>query len=132
MLSKKTPHEQYEKKIKDGGKKETPLNEAWLKKAAITLSNPLDVSLPYALGIFEESPFEKELIGAGLFAGEAVLKKQWQVAIAEIIGQTQLRLPAWDTLRPVNGGRIGKHSEHLQPLLTEMGEVFNIDPGAEW
>ena len=48
LSSKKTPHEQYEKKIKDGGKKETPLNEAWLKEAAITLSNPLDISLPYS------------------------------------------------------------------------------------
>jgi murein DD-endopeptidase MepM/ murein hydrolase activator NlpD len=48
LLGKKTPHEQYEKKIKDGGKKEMPLNEAWIKEAAITLSNPLDILLPYS------------------------------------------------------------------------------------
>ena len=48
LSSKKTPHEQYEKKIKYGSKKETPLNEAWLKEATITLSNPLDISLPYS------------------------------------------------------------------------------------
>ena len=47
LLNKKTPHEQYEKRIKDGGKKETPLTDAWLKEATITLSNPLDISLPY-------------------------------------------------------------------------------------
>ena len=33
---------------------------------------------------------------------------------------------------PIVGGRIGKHSEHLQPLLDEMSEVFRIDPSAEW
>lgn len=48
LPGKKTPHEHYEKKIKDGGKKETPLTEAWLKEAAITLSNPLDIWLPYS------------------------------------------------------------------------------------
>ena len=48
LFGKKTPHEQYEKKIKDAGLKETVFGEAWLKAAAITLSNPLDISLPYS------------------------------------------------------------------------------------
>ena len=30
IFGKKTPHEQYEKKIKDAGLKETALGEAWL------------------------------------------------------------------------------------------------------
>ncbi|MEJ7675649.1 MAG: hypothetical protein WKF59_23815 [Chitinophagaceae bacterium] len=36
------------RKIKDAGLKETALGEAWLRAAAITLSNPLDISLPYS------------------------------------------------------------------------------------
>ncbi len=48
IFGKRTPHEQYEKKIEDAGLKETALGEAWLKAAAITLSNPLDISLPYS------------------------------------------------------------------------------------
>ncbi len=48
IFGKKTPHEQYEKKIEDAGLKETALGEAWLNAAAITLSNPLDISLPYS------------------------------------------------------------------------------------
>lgn len=47
IFGKKTPHQEYEKKIKDAGLKETALGEAWLRAAAITLSNPLDISLPY-------------------------------------------------------------------------------------
>jgi murein DD-endopeptidase MepM/ murein hydrolase activator NlpD len=47
IFGKKTPHEQYEKKIKESGK-ENPLTDAWLKTAAITLSTPLDISLPYS------------------------------------------------------------------------------------
>ncbi len=48
LFGKKTPHQEYEKKIKDAGLKETALGEAWLRAAAITLSNPLDISLPYS------------------------------------------------------------------------------------
>lgn len=48
IFGKKTPHQEYEKKIKDAGLKETALGEAWLTAAAITLSSPLDISLPYS------------------------------------------------------------------------------------
>ena len=47
IFDKKTPHEQYEKKIKEGGIKQNSPGEAWLKAAAKTLSDPLDISLPY-------------------------------------------------------------------------------------
>lgn len=96
------------------------------------LQKSLDYTLPYALGIFEESPFEKELIQGGIFAGEAELKKQWIKNVEAVIGNTQLHLPDWKLITPIHGGRVGKHSEHLQPLLDEMSEVFKIDPTAEW
>jgi ring-1,2-phenylacetyl-CoA epoxidase subunit PaaC len=96
------------------------------------LQNSLETSLPYAFGIFEESPFEKEIISQGIFAGEEELKKKWIAKIENIINQTKLRLPDLKIVTPILGGRVGKHSEHLQPLLNEMSEVFRIDPNAEW
>ncbi len=96
------------------------------------LQRSLTKALPYALGIFEESPFEKEIINAGIFDGENELQKRWMKKVEEIIQQTNLSLPDWKIITPVFGGRIGKHSEHLQPLVDEMSEVFRIDPGAEW
>lgn len=96
------------------------------------LQHSLNHALPFALGIFEESPFEKELIEEGIFAGERVLRQRWEQKVEEILAQTQLALPAWDDHEPVTGGRAGAHSEHLQPLLDEMSEVFKIDPSAEW
>jgi ring-1,2-phenylacetyl-CoA epoxidase subunit PaaC len=96
------------------------------------LQDSLNKCAPYALGMFEESPHEKELIAAGIFAGENELKSKWKVKVKEIISQTKLTLPDLDKATPVNGGRVGKHSEHLQPLLDEMAEVFKIDPTAEW
>lgn len=96
------------------------------------LQHSLEYALPYALGIFEESPYEKELIAEGIFGGEQALKEKWKTKVEEVINQTQLQLPDWETMQPILGGRKGKHSEHLQPLLDEMSEVFNIDPTAEW
>ncbi|MEQ8304793.1 MAG: 1,2-phenylacetyl-CoA epoxidase subunit PaaC [Cyclobacteriaceae bacterium] len=96
------------------------------------LQKSLDYALPYALGIFEPSPLEHDIIKDGIFVGEEALKSQWMKKVEEVISQTKLRLPAWDTLTAMNGGRVGKHTEYLQPLLDEMSEVFKIDPTAEW
>ena len=96
------------------------------------LQKSLDYAMPFALGMFEESPYEKELISSGIFGGEQALKERWMKKVEEIISQTNLTLPDWKLIQPVMGGRIGKHTEHLQPLLDEMSEVFRIDPSAEW
>jgi ring-1,2-phenylacetyl-CoA epoxidase subunit PaaC len=96
------------------------------------LQQSLLYALPYALGMFEESLYEKELIRANIFAGEHILKVRWLRKIEEVINQTSLVLPDVNNITPDMGGRVGKHSEHLQPLLDEMSEVFKIDPAAEW
>lgn len=96
------------------------------------LQNSLNIAMPYALGMFEESPYEKELISDKIFGGEQALNVRWMKKVEEVIAQTSLQLPDWKTLQPVYGGRAGKHSEYLQPLLDEMSEVFKIDPTAEW
>ncbi len=96
------------------------------------LQRSLDYTMPFALGMFEESPYEKELIATNIFGGEQSLKERWMRKVAEIIGQTNLILPDWKLIKPVIGGRTGQHSENLQPLLDEMSEVFRIDPSAEW
>jgi ring-1,2-phenylacetyl-CoA epoxidase subunit PaaC len=96
------------------------------------LQQSLAYAMPYALGIFEKSPFEDELIQQGIFAGETVLQQRWFEQIAKALEPTALQLPKLDNLQPVTGGRKGKHTQHLQPLLDEMAEVFKIDPAAEW
>lgn len=96
------------------------------------LQKSLDYALPFALGIFEESPYEKEIMASGIFEGEQQIKEKWLAQIQKILSQTSLHLPGIKIIQPVMGGRTGTHSEHLQPLLDEMSEVFKIDPTAEW
>ncbi|PSR54211.1 phenylacetate-CoA oxygenase subunit PaaI [Adhaeribacter arboris] len=96
------------------------------------LQNALMNAWPYALGIFEESKWEEKLIAAHLFTGEIKLKQEWLDKIKTILAQTNLKLPDAATVNPALGGRVGKHTSFLQPLLDEMTEVYKIDPSAEW
>jgi ring-1,2-phenylacetyl-CoA epoxidase subunit PaaC len=96
------------------------------------LQKSLEYALPFALGIFEESPYENEIISHGIFEGEQKIKEKWHAQIQKILSQTSLHLPDLKIIQPMVGGRIGKHTEDLQPLLDEMSEVFKIDPTAEW
>src|SRR5690606_24011864 len=96
------------------------------------LQNAMNYAMPYALGMFEPSPVESVIISSGLFRGENLLREMWQKRIATILDETQLKVPDMSSIQPQLGGRLGNHTEHLQPLLDEMGEVFRIDPKAEW
>lgn len=92
----------------------------------------VDEVFPLALGIFEPSERDALLDAAGVFAGEAVLEERWLAAMAPVLERATLTLPDRATITPACGGRVGLHTEHLAPLLEEMGEVFRIDPTAEW
>lgn len=96
------------------------------------LQSALEEALPYALGIFEASPYEVTIIADDIFSGEEELYQRWWQEINKIFNETSLSVPDITMSKAKNGGRIGQHSSHLQPLLDEMSEVFKLDPTAEW
>ncbi|HAA10351.1 MAG TPA: phenylacetate-CoA oxygenase subunit PaaI [Cytophagales bacterium] len=127
------------KKLKSEVKYHVMHADTWIKQlgtsteeAKARMQASLNEALPYALGIFEPSKHEQQLIADGIYPGEAALQVEWQAVVEKVIAKTELTLPAWDSLEPVYGGRYGTHTEHLQPLVEEMSEVFRLDPTAEW
>jgi ring-1,2-phenylacetyl-CoA epoxidase subunit PaaC len=102
------------------------------EEAILRLQSSLNEAMPYALGLFEPSKYEQELIDAGVYPGEEAVKAEWLKRIQAVIEKTDLKLPDLASVAPKFGGRNGEHTEHLQPLLNEMSEVFDIDPTAEW
>lgn len=127
------------KKIKGEIKYHTMHAKIWMKQlgsateeSVSRLQNSLEEAMPYALGIFEPSKFEAELIKEDIFRGEEVIKEEWIEQISAILKETNLKMPDLNSITPVYGGRYGKHTEHLQPLLDEMSEVFKMDPTADW
>jgi ring-1,2-phenylacetyl-CoA epoxidase subunit PaaC len=133
------PLAQLAKKIQGELRYHTLHANTWIKKlgsataeSIARMQHALDEAMPYALGIFEESPFEQALIDEGIFEGEKSIRHKWLTKIESVIRETQLQMPDVNILTPVTGGRKGRHSEYLQPLLDEMSEVLRIDPQAEW
>jgi ring-1,2-phenylacetyl-CoA epoxidase subunit PaaC len=96
------------------------------------MQSALNECYPLALGIFEPSESEHILIEQKIFNGEQELEKAWHERIQAICEKAGLTIPCRETIYPGSGGRNGFHSYHLQPLLEEMTEVFQIDPSAEW
>ncbi len=92
----------------------------------------LDFAFPLALGIFEQSEYEIELIGEGIFGGETELQKRWIEAISITLEKATLVMPQIETVKPSYGGRHGSHTEYLEPMLDEMTEVIDTDPQAVW
>lgn len=85
-----------------------------------------------ALGIFEKSEFEEELIAQGVFAGEDELKKRWLAKVTAVVEAAGLQIPETIESKIDFGGRRGYHSEYLKQLLDEMTEVVRLDINAEW
>ena len=141
MLSNSSyePLAELARKIKGELKYHTLHGRTWMKKLGSAtpdsiqrLQTDLTAIFPYALGMFEPGKLEDQLMSDGIFEGEEELKAKWLDSIKVTLADTQLQLPDENTIEPVYGGRFGEHTEHLQPLLEEMSEVFRIDPEAEW
>ena len=92
----------------------------------------LNEAYPIAFGIFEKGPNEDALIADGIFGGEDQLKATWVATVNALIEKAGLKVPPISDEKVAYGGRYGYHTEYLQPMLTEMTEVFSLDPGAEW
>ena len=128
------------KKFKGEIKYHTMHADVWMKELAngteeskARMQSAIDSTFPLALGIFEEGDYEKELIESGIFQGEAALKEMWYQKISETLQRCGLQAPELESVQNAAlGGRKGFHTEHLQPLLSEMTEVFAIDPTADW
>jgi ring-1,2-phenylacetyl-CoA epoxidase subunit PaaC len=73
---------------------------------------------------------ERGLVDAGVAIDAAMLRPQWLKAVADVARQATLQLPqnAWMQ----QGGRSGRHSEHLGHLLSELQYMQRAFPGLTW
>lgn len=132
------PMAQLAKKVRGEIKYHVLHGDTWLKQlgqgteeSKARMQTALNEAYPLAMGIFEESEFETELNKDGIFPGEAELKKAWMEKVNPILEEAGLKIPDMKGDEGI-GGRKGYHTEHLQPMLNEMTEVYRLDPAAEW
>src|SRR6201996_8245296 len=80
--------------------------------------------------MFAVDDAERALIDAGVAIDPASLKSQWLKTVTGIVAEATLTLPKNDWMQ--QGGRVGRHSEHLGHLLSELQSLQRSFPGATW
>lgn len=134
------PLQPLAKKLKGEIKYHTLHANAWItqlcrggEESYARMQSALNVCFPLALGLFEPGgDAEALLVAEKVYPGEKALKELWMERVYSILTPAALNLPDEKNVQPAYGGRQGYHTEHLQPLLDEMGAVFRTDPAATW
>jgi ring-1,2-phenylacetyl-CoA epoxidase subunit PaaC len=84
----------------------------------------------YTGEMFEVDASERGLIDAGIAVDPATLRPQWLEMVSGVLHEATLKLPSSDWMQ--QGGRSGRHSEHLGHLLSELQSMQRTFPGATW
>jgi ring-1,2-phenylacetyl-CoA epoxidase subunit PaaC len=84
----------------------------------------------YTGEMFEADDSERGLIDAGIAIDPESLHAQWLETVSSVLREATLALPKSDWMQ--QGGRNGRHSEHLGHLLSELQSMQRTFPGATW
>jgi ring-1,2-phenylacetyl-CoA epoxidase subunit PaaC len=90
----------------------------------------LDWMWRFADELFAADEVDAAAQNAGIGADKADLRSAWDHRIDAVLAQALLQRPA--ARRGVVGGRLGRHSEHLGHLLSEMQFLQRAYPDASW
>jgi len=131
------PLAQLAKKFSSEIKYHTMHGDIWFKNLAngsqeskARVQTALNECFEYANGLFEKVEDEQTLINQGLYIGEEALKNQWLNKITSLVEEAGLTVASMGDKG--NGSLTGTHTEDLQPMLSEMTEVYNVEPNAQW
>jgi ring-1,2-phenylacetyl-CoA epoxidase subunit PaaC len=84
----------------------------------------------YTGEMFGVDESERALIERGVAVDPATLHPQWLKTVSSVVGEATLALPKSGWMQ--QGGRSGRHSEHLGHLLSELQSMQRTFPGATW
>ncbi len=73
---------------------------------------------------------ERGLIDAGIAVDPGALRASWLRTVSGVLDEATLQEPQNDWMQ--QGGRVGRHSEHLGHLLSELQFMQRAFPGATW
>ena len=84
----------------------------------------------YTGEMFAVDDSERGLIDHGIAVDPVSLHPQWLKTVSGVLAEATLALPKSDWMQ--QGGRSGRHSEHLGHLLSELQSLQRSFPGAIW
>jgi ring-1,2-phenylacetyl-CoA epoxidase subunit PaaC len=80
--------------------------------------------------MFAVDETERGLIDEGVAVDAPALRPLWLRTVSDVIAEATLTLPSNDWMQ--QGGRSGRHSEHLGHLLSELQYMQRTFPGLTW
>jgi ring-1,2-phenylacetyl-CoA epoxidase subunit PaaC len=85
---------------------------------------------PYADELFRDDELVERLAAEGVAVRPTSLRAGFDEVVAAVLAEAELEAPQGFTA--AGGGRSGRHTEHLGPLLAEMQVLARAHPGASW
>jgi ring-1,2-phenylacetyl-CoA epoxidase subunit PaaC len=84
----------------------------------------------YVDELFVMDDLESHLLERGVAVDRCALQQPWREAVSQTLAAGSLSVPTlqWQ----VSGGRLGLHTEHMNPLLAQMQSVQRAYPGLQW
>jgi ring-1,2-phenylacetyl-CoA epoxidase subunit PaaC len=93
----------------------------------------IDDTWPYVDELFHDDELVERLSDDGVAVLPSTLREPFDAVIATVLAEAELELPSGRTaFVAAGGGREGRHTEHLGPLLAEMQVLARAHPGASW
>lgn len=80
--------------------------------------------------LFHADEIELQLAELGIAVDPRQLQAPWQAMVNDTLQQATLALPTEQAFR--HGGKQGRHSEHLGPMLAEMQFLPRAYPNCNW
>jgi ring-1,2-phenylacetyl-CoA epoxidase subunit PaaC len=90
----------------------------------------LDDLWMYTGEMFEMDVGAAALVRTGIAVDPAAVRPAWDATVDRVLAEATLPRPADRWMQ--SGGRRGRHSEHLGPLLAEMQVLHRAHPGVVW
>ncbi len=87
----------------------------------------------YTGELFEIAAYEQVVAGDGSAADITLLRKPWLEKVTAVFKEATLPVPAFtDEGKWIGSGKVGRHTEHLGYILTELQFMQRAYPGASW
>ncbi len=84
----------------------------------------------YTGELFMADDVERQAAAANVGVDPATLEPRWREHVDDVFARAGIRAPEAKWMQ--RGGRAGRHTEHLGPMLAEMQVLQRQHPGASW
>ena len=84
----------------------------------------------YTGEMFIQSDYEIEMAASGIGVDVSSIKEPWMNNVTAVFNEAGLKIPSSGFMH--KGGKEGKHTEHLDHMLTEMQSMQRAHPNSKW